>query len=508
MSSGQLSANAAWARSAARFAAAVFLGLACLTATVQSAAANSKYSAMVVDGTTGKTLFARHADDKRYPASLTKIMTLYIVFEELKAGRLTLDTPLKVSAHAAKQAPSKIGFKPGQTIRTRDAIRALVTKSANDVAAAVAENISGSESAFAARMTKTARRLGMRSTVYRNASGLPNDSQVTTARDQVRLGMAIQRDFPVYYTYFSTRSFTYRGQTHRNHNHLLGRVNGVDGIKTGFIRASGFNLVASVKRDNRYIVAVVFGGKTGRSRDAHMSELIETYIKKAQPGDGPVLMVKDVPVPSVRPDAPVVVAAATEAPATEVEEPEPQPDAAPVTKVATVAVETGQALSPPAAETPQRLTPELIAAYAASVQLEQGDAADEPIDQVDAVGSADSVSPAKASEAAVIKTAAVQPAPAAPAPAAEPTPAVPSGWHVQIAATDSESEARSLLLDAQRKNQRILGGRELYTEPVDVNGTTLYRARFTGFSTKSEAWSACTQLKKRKLSCWALNPAS
>lgn len=460
MNTGRVSANAGWAGWLARVAAVVLISTAALALSTQSGAANSKYAAIVVDGSTGETLFSRYADEKRYPASVTKIMTLYLVFEELRAGRMTLDTPIPVSAFAAKQVPSKIGFKPGQTIRTRDAIRALVTKSANDVAVAIAEKIGGTESAFAERMTKTAHRLGMRSTVFRNASGLPNRAQYTTARDLARLGLAVQRDFPVYYSYFNTRSFTYRGQSYRNHNRLLGKVNGVDGIKTGFINDSGFNLVASVKRDGRFIVAVVMGGRTGRTRDAHMTDLIETYIPKAKRGNnGPALMAAiDVPVPSSRPEMPVYVA---ETP-----------------------------------DTPQRLTPELIAAYAASVNA--AELADDPIEQVASIGSADSVELSERTTASVIETQA----------APEPTAATPSGWHVQIAAAESESNARSLLLDAQRKNGKILGDRQIYTERVNVNGTTLYRARFTGFSTKSEAWDACTQLKKRKVSCWALNPSS
>ncbi|MGX1098267.1 D-alanyl-D-alanine carboxypeptidase [Amorphus sp. MBR-141] len=460
MNSGRVSANAGGANWFARLAAVVLIGAAALALSTHSGEANSKYAAIVVDGSTGETLFARYADEERYPASVTKIMTLYLLFEELRAGRMTLDTPIPVSAFAAKQVPSKIGFKPGQTIRTRDAIRALVTKSANDVAVAIAEKIGGTEAKFAERMTSTARRLGMRSTVFRNASGLPNRAQHTTARDLARLGLAVQRDFPVYYSYFNTRSFTYRGQSYRNHNRLLGKVDGVDGIKTGFINDSGFNLVASVKRDGRFIVAVVMGGRTGRTRDQHMTDLIETYIPKAKQGTAgmAVIAAEDIPVPSSRPEMPVFVA---EAP-----------------------------------DTPQRLTPELIAAYAASVNA--AEVANDPIEQVAAIGSADSVDLAEDATASVVDTAA----------APEPTAAAPSGWHVQIAAAESESNARSLLLDAQRKNGAILGSRQIYTERVDVNGTTLYRARFTGFASKSEAWEACSELKKRKVSCWALNPSS
>ena len=244
--------------------------------------ANSKYAGIVIDVNTGKTLYADNADSTRYPASLTKIMTLYLLFEQLESGRVTLNTKMKVSKRAAGQAPSKLGLKPGSYIRVKDAIRALVTKSANDVAVVIAEHIGGTEIKFAKRMTKKARKIGMKRTEFRNANGLPNKNQHTSARDMAKLGISIQKRFPSYYKYFSTRSFTYKGRKYRNHNRLLGKVQGVDGIKTGYTRASGFNLVTSVKRSNKHIVAVVMGGRTGKSRDAHMKDLIKRYLKKAK----------------------------------------------------------------------------------------------------------------------------------------------------------------------------------------------------------------------------------
>jgi D-alanyl-D-alanine carboxypeptidase len=235
---------------------------------------------------TGETLFARNADDKRYPASLTKMMTLYVLFEELDAGRLSLDSKLSISANAAAQAPSKLGLRAGKTIEVEDAILGLTTKSANDAAVVIAENVSGSVSGFAERMNRTARAVGMNSTTFRNPNGLPNPGQTTTARDFARLGAALQRRFPQYYKFFSARSFTYAGKKYRNHNRLLGSVEGVDGIKTGYIRASGFNLVSNVRRGDKHIIAVVMGGKTGASRDAHMRELIAKYMPAAK-GDSP-----------------------------------------------------------------------------------------------------------------------------------------------------------------------------------------------------------------------------
>src|SRR5215216_3950878 len=239
------------------------------------------YAAIVVDVNAGRVLHAANPDSIRHPASLTKIMTLYLLFEQIEAGKLRLDTPLPVSAHAASQAPSKLGVRPGQTIEVEDAIKALVTKSANDVAVVIAEAIGGDEDDFATMMTRKARALGMSRTVYANASGLPNDEQVTSARDQATLGRAIQERFPRLYRYFSTAAFHYRGRAIRNHNHLLGRVAGVDGIKTGYVRASGFNLVASMRRNDRHLVAVVLGGPSGGWRDARMRQLLEGHVVEA-----------------------------------------------------------------------------------------------------------------------------------------------------------------------------------------------------------------------------------
>ncbi len=241
------------------------------------------YAAIVLDANSGHVLLADKADELRHPASLTKIMTLYLLFERLDAGKIRLDSQLPVSEHASIQAPTKLGLKPGQSLEVEDAIRGMVTKSANDAAVAVAEAIGGSEREFADLMTLKARAIGMSRTVYRNASGLPNDEQVTTARDQALLGRAIQERFPRYYQYFATPSFTYHGQTMRNHNQLLGHVEGMDGIKTGYTQASGFNLVASVRRNNRHIVSVVMGGTSASARDARMRSLIEEYIVAAAP---------------------------------------------------------------------------------------------------------------------------------------------------------------------------------------------------------------------------------
>jgi D-alanyl-D-alanine carboxypeptidase len=239
------------------------------------------FSSIIVDGNSGATLTANNPDASRHPASLTKIMTLYLLFERLDADKIKLDTEMEVSEHASEQAPTKLGLRPGQTIRVEDAIKGLVTRSANDAAVVIAEAIGGDEDDFAKLMTRKARALGMSKTVYRNASGLPDDDQVTTARDQSTLGRAIQDRFPRYYRYFSTSAFNYHGQSIRNHNHLLGTVEGVDGIKTGYTRASGFNLVTSMRRGNRHLVGVVLGGRSGGSRDAIMRSLLAENLEKA-----------------------------------------------------------------------------------------------------------------------------------------------------------------------------------------------------------------------------------
>jgi D-alanyl-D-alanine carboxypeptidase len=245
-----------------------------------SDSSSPKFASIIVDGNSGSVLQATSPDGIRHPASLTKIMTLYLLFERLESGRMKLDTEMPVSQHAADQDPTKLNLRAGQTIRVEDAIKGLVTRSANDAAVVIAEAIGGDEDDFAQMMTRKARSLGMSKTVYRNANGLPNDEQVTTARDQATLGRAIQERFPRYYRYFATSTFNWRGQSIRNHNHLLGSVEGVDGIKTGYTRASGFNLVTSMRRGNRHLIGVVLGGRSGGSRDATMRNLLAENLEK------------------------------------------------------------------------------------------------------------------------------------------------------------------------------------------------------------------------------------
>ncbi|CAA7613383.1 D-alanyl-D-alanine carboxypeptidase family protein [Magnetospirillum sp. UT-4] len=250
----------------------------------EAAPRESRYAAIVVDFDSGDVLHAVNPDRQSYPASLTKVMTLYLLFDALESRKVSLRTMLPVSSHAAAQAPSKLALRPGDRIAVEDAVLALVTKSANDVAVVVAEALGGSEDEFAEMMTRKARQLGMSSTTYRNASGLPDSGQISTPRDQARLGRALIRDHGEHYHYFSTRQFKWRGQPISTHNRLMLRYKGADGIKTGYINASGFNLIASAKRDGRRIVGVVFGGDTAGWRDRQMAQNLDKGFARLKGG--------------------------------------------------------------------------------------------------------------------------------------------------------------------------------------------------------------------------------
>jgi D-alanyl-D-alanine carboxypeptidase len=274
------------------FRPVLFLCLAFLVAGCQSAETPSsslayaaeqteedpRYAGLVIDAETGEVLYADNADRVRHPASLTKMMTLYLLFEALESGRVSEGTALRVSRNASRQPASKLGLKTGGSIYVRDAVLALAVRSANDVAVVVAEHLAGSEDAFVRQMNAKARALGMRSTTFRNPHGLPDNTQVTTARDMAVLARALQTHFPGRYRVFSTKSFTFQGQRYSSTNHLLGEIDGLDGIKTGYIRASGYNLAASVRRGGRRLIVIVMGGPSGRARDAQVAALIDEYL--------------------------------------------------------------------------------------------------------------------------------------------------------------------------------------------------------------------------------------
>jgi D-alanyl-D-alanine carboxypeptidase len=481
-------------------------------------------ASIVVDGNTGAVLQASNPDAPRHPASLTKIMTLYLLFERLDAGKIKLDTPLKVSDHASDQDPTKLDLKSGQTIPVEDAIKGVVTRSANDAAVVIAESIGGSETDFAKLMTQKAHALGMSRTTYVNASGLPDDDQITTARDQALLGRAIQDRFPRYYKYFSLPAFVYHGVAIRNHDHLLGQVEGVDGIKTGFTRASGFNLVTSVHRDGRYVVAVVLGGRSGFQRDAHMRELIGEHIKEASlqrtaPAIAEQAAPHDEPQPAVAPKAAMVSRA------------DPTPTAAVTARAAgandqiqpllvkTVSYRVAPVQPAPlapmpalvAAPAPQPEAPRIVVASADTVPPVTIPAVkSDPIkpeavkpDVVKTEVPKAEVPKAEVPKAEVPKIEVATTAPASPEPAKSEPPAqvrARGGWLIQIGAYPGEDEAKQHLSAARSKVHDKLSAADPFTERVLKGDKALYRARFAGFD-KATADATCKQLKRNDFDC-------
>lgn len=281
-----------------------------------SAAEAAKPAAMIIDANTGKVLHNQAGDEPRFPASLTKMMTLYMLFGEIEQGRLDYQSKIRISERATTVAPSKLGLEAGEEIAVIDAIKALITKSANDIAVAIAEHIGGNEYQFARLMTERAHQIGMRSTTFRNASGLPNPNQVTTARDMLTLALRLQEDFPQHYPLFATAAFTYRGKTYKTHNTLMRGFPGMDGVKTGYTRASGFNLVSSVRVNGKHVVGAVFGGKTAAARNAHMRALLYAALEKAATQrtrpSGPQLVASARPALRTAAAAPLEAASATE----------------------------------------------------------------------------------------------------------------------------------------------------------------------------------------------------
>jgi D-alanyl-D-alanine carboxypeptidase len=523
------------------------------------AAANTSYNppfaSIVVDANSGKVLQDSNADGLRHPASLTKIMTLYLLFERLEAGKLKLDSPLKVSEHAASQAPSKLGLDAGDTIDVEDAIRAVVTKSANDVAVVIAEAVGGDENEFAKLMTAKAHALGMTHTEYRNASGLPDDNQITTARDLALLGRAIQDRFPRYYRYFATPSFTYRGNSMRNHNHLLGSLEGVDGIKTGYTDASGFNLVTSMKRGNRYVVAVVLGGRSAGQRDSRMRELLTQNITHAadrrtapviaekpqgfavasttastapkpeaattsavRPAPGssdPIkpILVRTIPVKagatrSTASEPPTLQAPTSqpaEAPKPQIIAVKPDPDPAPIINPqpgvlgvlpAQVAAQTIQPVTaPPVTVQPSAANVTIGPPPAPTLQTTARQQNVIPVPAQVATASPAPSAGAIARDVAPTTTAKAEPAP-------PPTP-VHTGWIVQVGALEAESEAKARLDLVRSKTRDLLARAESFTEPVSKGEKTLYRARFAGLD-KDRAEAVCKSLKRSDIPCMAL----
>ncbi|PIP01011.1 D-alanyl-D-alanine carboxypeptidase [Pleomorphomonas carboxyditropha] len=504
----------------------------------------SKYAAIVVDTASGKVLYEANSDARRYPASLTKMMTLYVLFEELERGRFKFSTPLRVSALAQRQAPTKLGLRAGETISVEDAIKGLITRSANDAAAVIAENVAGSVPAFADRMTRTARAIGMTNTRFRNANGLPDPGQYTSARDMMKLGVALQARFPQYYPLFSIRSYNFRGRTIGSHNNLLGRINGVDGIKTGYVNASGFNIVTSVKRDGRKIMAVVMGGKTAAQRDAHMVQLVNTYLPKASRGRG-----YDDRLVADAMNAPKVAAASAAAPAeparlvvasTLPPHPAPLPrpmtadagnadpdpalvtasvaPAAPLPPVAPdtteVAAMPAPVVAPAAAPSPEpvSLATATLPASLANAHLPSSAAeafadigpAPQSDPMADLVARADVHSRRAAGK--TVEVASAEPAnvmtDAVQAPAAAST-RQRSGWYIQIGAVGSKAAAMDLL-DKAKSAAPQLAAASPFAEAFSKGGSTVVRARFGGFENEKAANRACAALKKNDFACFTI----
>ncbi len=489
---------------------------------------NPGFSAMVVDAASGRTLYANHENDLRHPASITKVMTLYLLFEKLDAGEMRLDTRIGVSAHAASMAPTKLGLRPGSTIAVEDAIKAIVTKSANDMAVAVAESIGGDEPSFAALMTRKAHALGMSRTIYVNASGLPDDRQLTTARDLTLLGRSIRERFPRYYHFFSTPSFTYAGEFMPNHNHLMARIEGMDGIKTGYTRASGFNLLSSVNRDGHHIVSVVLGGRTAASRDHIMASLIEDHLEEAAP----------TRTADATPRSPVEEAAPTVQPASYGRAAQDDSDRTSALIAPTLAVPPVQRPSDHA-RTPgqsaaggspiERARPAFIAGAPRldpdeTGSLERrpaldGSTAGRALRQGTSATPSTLRTPLPTSRPETMALAApplpvARPESAAVKPRAEetrtPDPVAPQArgargggpWIIQVGATDAPAKATDLLNRARQGNGALASARP-FTEKVRKGDATLYRARFAGLDT-SEAEQACRTLKRSGFACFAV----
>ncbi len=280
----------------------------CVSAASPARADSGRHAAMVVDANTGAVLMNEDGDSPRHPASLTKIMTLYLTFEAIESGRLRMADKLTISEAAASVAPSKLDLDPGETLTVEHAIKALITKSANDVAVALAERIGGDEGNFVRLMNARARDLQMTNTNFRNASGLPNPAQITTARDMITLALALQDNFPSYYPMFATRTFAFRGKTYRNHNTMLNSFSGIDGIKTGYTRASGFNLVSSVRRGGRHVIGAVFGGASAATRNGEMRIILtrsltrSSTVKTRKPAPLLIAKLKSAPKVAKRPE--------------------------------------------------------------------------------------------------------------------------------------------------------------------------------------------------------------
>lgn len=515
----------------------------------QQQAAEPKQAAIVVDANTGQVLHAQSADEPRFPASLTKMMTIYMLFGEIERGRLTFQSRIRFSERAVAVAPSKLGLEVGEEITALDAVKALVVKSANDVAVAVAEHIGGTEHQFARMMTERARQIGMTSTTFRNASGLPNPGQRSTARDMATLALRLQDDYPQHYHLFSTATFTYAGKTYRTHNTLMLGFPGMDGIKTGYTRASGFNLVSSVRAGGKHVVGAVFGGKTAATRNAHMRSLLFAALEKASPRrtrqGGPMLVAQARPAKPAQARADLAWAAETKAASREktvkappkaVAKAPPAPVPAPAVRparapeahdpIAAVLAEGDESSSADAAGQaaastlpPPRL--DLDALRAAMSETEpQGDRPQDIAGLirnsiVDGTASAPPARPL--SETAGAAAPVRQPstlgaqasalAMAAPSRLKGPAPfraaPVGAGYEIQIGAYTSAQEAQARLDQVRARAVGLLEGHSGVTIPVNRDNRQIFRARFVNFD-ENAASNACLELRRLAIDCFVM----
>ena len=533
--------------------AATFTIIFSVTLTSADAQGN-RHAALILDANTGAVLHNVDGDAPRHPASLTKMMTLYLTFETLESGRLKMSDKLTMSRHAAAAAPSKLDLDPGDQISVSDAIKAIVTKSANDIAVALAEKIGGSEPNFARLMTARAREFGMSGTHYENASGLPNDAQITTARDMATLALHLQDDFPQYYPLFATRSFSYRGKSYRNHNTMLRTFAGIDGIKTGYTRASGFNLVTSWHRGRRHLIGVVFGGRTAGKRNAEMRVLLTRMLSRASAVKTrkPMLLarLKGEPkvarrpakrthavkvaeanrVAPVRAEAPAQPAAAEDASETPIHifkvravpilpkarRAAPSPDE-------TTDMEDSDRRTRPSHVESAPLRPFAPANSARSRETPDIDTNANALNNAPAttrvamLGASDAPSPGYAethpapvirglppstlgAQARALRTASLQTGDEPPRNA----PRRAAGrYQVQIGAYSSIDDAQRALSNVQDRAGRLLAGVASVTNPTMLNGHQLYRARFTGFDA-GRAASTCNALRRQSVDCFVM----
>jgi D-alanyl-D-alanine carboxypeptidase len=435
------------------------------TFTISAVSAKPQFSALTVDARTGTILFQNDADGLRHPASLTKMLTLYVLFQDLKSGRIKRSTQLRVSARAASMAPSKLGLRAGSTISVDDAIKALVTKSANDVAATIAENLGGTEANFAGRMTRVARSIGMSRSTFKNASGLPNPAQVTTARDMATLGLRLMRDFPQYYPYFRIQAFNFKGRIIKSHNRLVGHFEGTDGIKTGYIAAAGYNLVTSTRRGDKRLVGVVLGARSGGSRNSYMQVMLEKMFAKAQGGQ-------------------TVAALAGSSKGVK----NPLKNGKPVALDTTQSIDNAEM-------------------KAAAAEASQG-SIEGALDGEDGADTA-SLSEPTVLQADLAPVAGKRKLPFAVKGASDEPNSMPNelvqSWNIQLGAFPSKEDAQAKLTAYRDDGIKSLKGKPAFTIAVQKGSKTIYRARFGGFD-EASAKQACESIAQRGGECLLVSP--